>query len=238
VNIKNSGISKLRDEISNAVFLYQSVKIRDIIFKKGGTYVSIEIAPFRSRNDKPLNIRWENTKRMIHGGLVLLCTDDLTTIYFATVAEKPEAKYMNKSYRETGYVNILIQIKPEGRNGFTYDSYLTLAKLSNKLILVETRNYFEAYQHFLIRLQNMPSNLPFSSIIIEAKSDAEICNPSVGFNENKLKQYLNSIKINKGETSLLDSLDFSQYKALNHILNKEVAIIQGPPGTKEKNVFF
>lgn len=162
-NITTLGIDNITDENSNSVFMYQSVKIRDIYFQKGGTFVSIEIAPFRLKKDKPLNIRWENTKRMIHGGLVIFCTKDMSTIHFATVAEKPEAFEMNKSYKKTGYVNISVQMKPESRGDFTYETYLKLSELSKDLILIEARNYFEAYQHFLTRLKEMPRNLPFSS---------------------------------------------------------------------------
>ena len=206
---------------------------------------------FRSKNLK--RIKWERSKRLLHGALVCVSPDNFRTMYFGTVGER------NPAALRQG--NVRVKFESALKNVYSL--------ADSQCIMIETNALFEAYRHVLQSLQNT-NTLPFQEYIIKCDSNVKppkyllrknhvkidlsplVQNDYVCIGENNLAIYNDEDmkrKENKDQykhESLTDidildlkswpehdklNLDESQYRALQTSLTKEFAVVQGPPGT-------
>ena len=172
-------------------------------------------------------------------------------MFFSTVFEKPKGDKLNKDFEKYGNVEISIK----GLGVIEHEELVrTINDLKKKkLLAIEARTYFESYYHFLKRLQEInPDDLPFNQLIVKSKIEVvgvPVYLVSRNMN-NRLSEYIFDVdfkKISKNTNvvsgpklnilqekwpkNLQQTLDNSQYKALQNILTKNFSIIQGPPGT-------
>lgn len=185
---------------------------------------------------KPLRfVQWQNSKRLLYGSLVCMSQDHFETFLFATVSNRNAADLVN------GIVEL----------SFDADSQPLVGEFepSDSFLMVETTAYFEAYRHVLEGLQKMrEKDIPFQKYIVEC--DAQVKEPAyltryTAYNlaplvktshKEKCPDSLRSVNIlDPSQWLSMEALklDESQMQALNLALTKELAIIQGPPGTGE-----
>ena len=235
-------------KIFDNAYLYNNVSIKDVTFGETGIFLTIFLTPiFKSKSKK---INWKSTKRMNYGSLLIICDEKLDKMLFSTVYEKPEGNQMNIDFKKYG--NLQISIKTLGiiENSDLVNTIKEFNK--NQLLVIESRTYFEAYQHFLKRIQNIkPDEFPFKDLIIKSKiedlgvpdylgskynnNDSDKYCFDLNFQEdlNIIKPPSNTLNILQSEwpENLRNTLDNSQYRALQTILTQNFSIIQGPPGT-------
>lgn len=192
---------------------------------------------------KPLRfVRWQNSKRLLYGSLVCMSKDRFKTCLFATVSNRDSADLA------CGIVQL----------SFTAQSQALLAEVhpSDSFLMVETAAYFEAYRHVLEGLQEIrEEDIPFQKYIVEC--DAQVEKPAyltmdTVYNFAPLmedsasgddthpgalrRQGVCVLHPNWWPSMETLRLDESQMQALSLALTKELAIIQGPPGTGEKHL--
>lgn len=234
----------LDPKILEDTYLYKNVTISDVIFGDNGVYLKVILTPFLKNAQK---INWMSTKRMNFGSLMILTDEMFESMFFATVFDKPKGDILNREYDNYGDIEISIK-------GLGDIEHIDLVQLINdlrkkKLMIIEARTYFEAYHHFLKKLQTIqPDTLPFEDIIIKGNAK-KVDFPSYlkGNNSvNRLGDYVFRLNFQKNKgtqvqkfnileekwpRSLQNTLDDSQFKALQNILTRNFSIIQGPPGT-------
>ncbi|XP_015285441.3 NFX1-type zinc finger-containing protein 1 isoform X2 [Macaca fascicularis] len=189
---------------------------------------------------KPLKfVRWQNSKRLLYGSLVCMSKDNFETFLFATVSNREQEDLCR------GIVQLC----------FNEQSQQLLAEVqpSDSFLMVETTAYFEAYRHVLEGLQEVQEeDVPFQRNIVECDSHVKepryllmggrydftplIENPSATGEFLRNVEGLRHPRINVLDPSQWPSkealkLDDSQMEALQFALTRELAIIQGPPGT-------
>ncbi|XP_021776647.2 NFX1-type zinc finger-containing protein 1 isoform X4 [Papio anubis] len=189
---------------------------------------------------KPLKfVRWQNSKRLLYGSLVCMSKDNFETFLFATVSNREQEDLCR------GIVQLC----------FNEQSQQLLAEVqpSDSFLMVETTAYFEAYRHVLEGLQEVQEeDVPFQRNIVECDSHVKepryllmggrydftplIENPSTTGEFLRNVEGLRHPRINVLDPSQWPSkealkLDDSQMEALQFALTRELAIIQGPPGT-------
>ncbi|XP_030831940.1 NFX1-type zinc finger-containing protein 1 [Strongylocentrotus purpuratus] len=184
-------------------------------------------------------VRWQSTKRLMYGSLLILSTDDFRSYIFATVAKRDVADL------EKGMVAIaLVDREDEDAS----------CLLNKSFVIAESSVFFEAYRPVLLGLQRMSGPcLPFSqytlSMIHDVKPPRYLQDRMVTEDD---EMFINPCSINispllKGnrryspKIDVLDDgawpdiehvqLDQSQYEAAKTALTKEISVIQGPPGT-------
>ncbi|KAL3848155.1 hypothetical protein ACJMK2_019032 [Sinanodonta woodiana] len=201
-----------------------------------------------------MRVRWESSKRLIHGSLLCLSADLFETFYFATVTNR-DPKDLQKG---------ILHVKIE----HDFDTIRKLQKM--EFTMAETTAYFEAYRHVLAGLQNIhEGDLPFEKYIVRCETDVNPPlylrnNPHIKFDlrpivddnfiireESKLTAETRPMRAQNDSFSadsrpakdvrLLDRsswpptgllhLNSSQYEAVISALTKEFVIAQGPPGT-------
>lgn len=194
-------------------------------------------------DSKPLRmVRWENSKRLLYGSLVCLSKDHFETFLFATVAHR-ETQDLQK-----GLVHL----------SFNKHSRALLADISpaDSFLMVETTAYFEAYRHVLKGLQELPvEDIPFQDYIVKCEPQVRVPTYLARGSVYDLRALMKEGPaadrakpegpgtlagsrvdvLDPGQWPALDllGLDISQMEALQLALTKELAIIQGPPGTGE-----
>ncbi|XP_029006831.1 NFX1-type zinc finger-containing protein 1 [Betta splendens] len=177
---------------------------------------------------KPLKfVRWQNSKRLLYGSLVLLSCDNFASFLFATVSDRDPAEL------QKGQVQLT----------FTQESRVRLARIQHdqKFLMVESTAYFEAYHYVLEGLQEQEEDdLPFQRYIVECNTDVQPPAYLGGRAEYDLASIAEPKCVVRPFHALDDAawprmeelgLDESQMRALQLALTKELAIIQGPPGT-------
>ena len=187
-------------------------------------------------------MKWESTKRLIHGSLVCLTSDNFESVIFATV-EKREVEDLQDGFVVVKFV--------------TEDAPATDRKV--RFLMAETSAYYEAYRHNLRGLQEFDQlKFPFQSYIVDASADESpprylrsarparydlriLCKSS-GDSETagihslvtEHDNILRSVDVSQpGQwfNPEILSFDNSQLKAYQAALSKEFVLIQGPPGT-------
>ncbi|PVD21344.1 hypothetical protein C0Q70_19517 [Pomacea canaliculata] len=175
------------------------------------------------------NIRWESSKRLLYGSLVCLSRDDFQSMYFAVVTNR-ETKDLEEG---------IIQIRFE--NGL---QDILDASSEDTFTMAETSALFEAYRHVLGGLQEMKTSFPLARYIVECKVDVKppkyLRAHGTAFNFRHLFDYIDYYSQDSPMLALLSArwpsfentrLNQSQYDAVQTALTKEIAIIQGSPGT-------
>ena len=192
---------------------------------------------------KPLKfVRWQNSKRLLYGSLICMSKDHFETCLFATVSNRDNADLAH------GVVQLC----------FNAQSQALLAEVqpSDSFLMVETTAYFEAYRHVLEGLQEIQEeDIPFQKYIVEC--DTQVKKPTYLTMDTAydfaplVEDHLSDDNtypdgLRRQSVHVLDPkqwpsvdtlrLDESQIQALSLALTKELAIIQGPPGTGEKHL--
>uniref|UniRef100_T1IT11 non-specific serine/threonine protein kinase n=1 Tax=Strigamia maritima TaxID=126957 RepID=T1IT11_STRMM len=182
------------------------------------------------------NIKWDVSKRLIHGSLLCLSSDNFQTVLFAVVADRQE-KDLKKG---------IVTVKFEDHLGVR--SELTKAQLEAVYTVAESRVFYEAYRPVLKCLQTFNvTDLPFQKYIIQVEQEMDPPAYLTDFSsydftikidethpEIKVKTILESatvLDINDWPSTEEMVLDESQRKAMHLALTSALAIIQGPPGT-------
>ncbi|XP_069123635.1 NFX1-type zinc finger-containing protein 1-like isoform X3 [Argopecten irradians] len=214
---KKDGKQKYQD-----IRLYHKVNIVRPICSNNGILHVIQFDVSKMKN-----MRWESSRRLLHGSLVCLSQNDFETIFFATVTNR-DVKLLSQGLIEVQFKNNfqqVFEIKP-----------------SEEFIMAETTAYFEAYRHILRGLQEIEDGLPMQRYIVECKQALK----PPKYLQNDIHYYDFSPLLHQNESSeecfpVINTrqwpraeqlqLDTSQYRALQMALTKEMALIQGPPGT-------
>ena len=181
------------------------------------------------------HIKWDRSKRFMHGSLLCLmeenfATDKLATILFATVAER-DVEMLQK-----GRLHIKLE---------TQETHVSLSPLK-KYTVIESPGFYAAYAPVLRSLSQAakcPNNLPFSKYIVECKTAIDF----PAYMKEKKEFQINLQHLAEGneernhKVNILDKaaysdfpmteLDDSQKNALHSALTRELTVIQGPPGT-------
>ncbi|XP_037052517.1 NFX1-type zinc finger-containing protein 1-like isoform X2 [Bradysia coprophila] len=119
------------------VRIYRDVKLHKV---NCTTDVTLFTMKFSTINLK--RVKWQNSKRLLTGSLLILTPDRFKNIYFATVGRRDEKKLPQG----------LIDIKWEGIRPDTYNNVTFL--------MLECEVYFESYRHTLKALQDMAKACP------------------------------------------------------------------------------
>ncbi|CAG8518315.1 8660_t:CDS:10 [Diversispora eburnea] len=231
---KLKDLEKPKDFRKPSLRIYENINLVRVTYANVGVVHRIS---FRTQHGE--RIKWNTSKRLIPGTLVLFTKDKFKTVKFATVISRHES-LLEKKWD----LQIDVLFRPEDVEFVLPGGY----------IMVEaTSSYFEAYRHVLNVLQEMdPETLPFQEHIIEGKSEIEIpkylekrmqSNPKYDFDKvpafPDLEKHLGTsyIDITKdwNEWPHIDQMNaelhVTQYEALKRMLTRKLALIQGPPGT-------
>ncbi|XP_030839842.1 NFX1-type zinc finger-containing protein 1 [Strongylocentrotus purpuratus] len=219
-----------RDKRFQDIRLYYDVTLDEPLYSQSGVTFRIHFDETKLKG-----VRWQSSKRLIYGSLVILSPDDFKTLVFGTVANrKPEdlAK---------GFIEIKLERDEEIAEIFTEKTF----------IMAESSAYFEAYRHVLSRIKNVTEqSMPLTDYIISASTKASP--PAYIRNDRSIEYDLSSIVSDKVPNAkhtamrmktvrILDGhewtrlgntgLDESQLRAVQAALTQEMTVIQGPPGT-------
>ncbi|KAF3919591.1 hypothetical protein ABW20_dc0103356 [Dactylellina cionopaga] len=237
--LREDSFSPLRDAVGrfraepqmddeNDVAVYENCRIIGVTFANNfGICVKMNFSTNRARK----KIRWEHSKRLCPGTLVALTTDDFSKVVrVATVAARPLS----------GVDDLL-------PNGPEVDLLLAPDELeidpTKTWIMIESRkSYFEAYKHTLRALQRMETDFPLHQILTlrnprlgapQFLEDQPKLNMTACFNDHPDVSTLKDVNVLRqfpSKKNVTTSMDESQLEAVQRIITKELAIVQGPPG--------
>lgn len=210
-----SPLRKGLDEYLNGGFRYRNNDLR--VYKN----VELSVPAHVNKNNRVgikvffgvLNhVRWHDSKRFMHGGLLLLSSDNFDTVIFATVVDRDE-----KDLKE-GYV----LIEPIEETVITPKMYKT------KYVMLESKIFFEPYKSVLSAMKLMNEDrFPMKNYLAFASKSTQL--PAYFKGVNVFDENIEENREWIEEQRL--SLDESQFDAYKHALTEEFALIQGPPGT-------
>ncbi|XP_063413105.1 NFX1-type zinc finger-containing protein 1-like [Mytilus trossulus] len=148
----------------NERFRLESGRIyRDVIIQKT-TSTSLdhgEVFIIQLDDEHRQRIRWNNSKRLIFGSVLLLSFDRFKSLLFALVSDsKPD------EMKESGTFKIKI---------FKTMPNQQIPRETPGILLEATSAYFEAYHHVLTALQSIEENtLPFQQYIVHCNSSVDM----------------------------------------------------------------
>uniref|UniRef100_A0A8C9WG15 NFX1-type zinc finger-containing protein 1-like n=1 Tax=Scleropages formosus TaxID=113540 RepID=A0A8C9WG15_SCLFO len=174
---------------------------------------------YRVRFDttKLRTVNWESSKNLLSGTLVCLSKDRFETMIWATVAKRDVRELVQ------GITHL----------SFTEESRLKLANISpsDTFTMVDSAVDSENYWSILEGLQEMATeNLPMQKYIISCEADILTMGQETHKGSVSSWHLKNILNLNEWPTKEELSLDYSQLKALQDALTKELAVIQGQPG--------
>jgi helicase required for RNAi-mediated heterochromatin assembly 1 len=234
-------IEDIHPQIIGNISIYDKVQIKKPIFNRGGCFLSISVRPKENRSGRLPKIKWDKTRRLMYGSLLILFNRDFKKIFIASVHEKPPTKELRENYQKNGFVDVTIQLILENNKRLKYNDYIELSELSNEMIIFEAKNHLGAQLEFLKTIKSIKDwNLPFEDVIIHNQTIL-IDRPAYLTPDSVYELNLNDVipeEANKKYVYIMGKLpdeykgtmDDHQYRALHHILTKKVAVIQGPPG--------
>ena len=182
-------------------------------------------------------IRWDRSKRLIFGTLLLIFPMDsvpgeevsLHDPLWAVVVNKDDKQITNACAKGLRDPNIAIQFESGFEPQFSY---------YKRYYMLESRKvYYEAYKHTLSILQQMnPSSLPFQEIILGHSTTTHpprYVTPRTAYPMSRIFPRLDGPKLRvlSSWPERSPIMDESQYKAVKLALTNQLAVIQGPPGT-------
>ncbi|KAL2408194.1 Helicase required for RNAi-mediated heterochromatin assembly 1 [Exophiala dermatitidis] len=207
--------------------VYDKVYILGFTFARKGLAARIQFSTKRAGK----RILWQSTKRLTSGTLVALVRandklTDLQGVVIAVVAARPLAGVLCQPPQIDIYFGSPadVQIDPQ-----------------QEWIMIEAKQgYYEAYRHSLRALQKLSQEaFPLSNEICHFASNTEpptyiqenpTLNLSAAAKPEEKKQYSNVDVTKPWPPPPKDTLDDTQWQALEQILTKRLAIVQGPPG--------
>ncbi|CAB5216785.1 unnamed protein product [Rhizophagus irregularis] len=201
---------------------------------------------------------WEKSKRLLTGNLVALLLpskrfENNYSIYFGIVTSRDEkilAKYDDRADIDISFVDP--SIYSIALNEISNYDRITDQSLEKRFLVESTSIYLEAYYHILKTLQTTnPSSLPFEKYFapnLKGNRDIKVETPmytrAPGFQFDLsvlCKNKGRSLKLVVANRNSYDKvakditassiLDDTQAEALISALTREVALIEGPPGT-------
>ncbi|XP_030831937.1 NFX1-type zinc finger-containing protein 1-like [Strongylocentrotus purpuratus] len=210
--------------------IYYDVTLDEPLYSQSGVTFRIHFD-----ESKLKGVRWQSSKRLIYGSLVILSPDDFKTLVFGTVANRKLDDLAK------GFIEIKLERDEEIAEIFTEKTF----------IMAESSAYFEAYRHVLSRIQHVTEqSMPLTDYIISAspnirppayiRNDRSIeydLSPIVSGdvpNANQTAMRIKTVRIldDREWTRLGNTgLDESQLRAVQAALTQEMTVIQGPPGT-------
>jgi len=210
------------------------------------------------RNNYLKNIKWDRSKRLLNGSLLLLTQDDFSTIFFATVCRR--------DIRDLTTSGTFCIVWEGSKPQFQAEAYFTMLECD---IFFETYRYvqdkysgatcdllscsglecfFSRHTLHALTLLNT-GNFPMEKYIVEASSE-ETSPPYLRAIENTLDFKIlmptakdpnvknaedyglaNLLDLSSWPSALELGMDESQYGAFQAAMTREFSIIQGPPGT-------
>ncbi|XP_071505635.1 NFX1-type zinc finger-containing protein 1-like [Diadema antillarum] len=247
--LKEDFVYPLRNGISEYVAFKRAhpgkrIRLQDVRIYEGVRYISSShdstgVSHFLSF--KKLRVRWQTSKRLMYGSLLILSNDNFATFLFGTVANR------DVEGLEAGRVAIHLVDQED------------ISCLQGKtFVMAESTVFFEAYRPVLLGLQRMEaSSLPLSRYIIRLNNvvqapmylqerrredSKEMPTPVQmditplfhGMSRNRSIVFGRSIAVMKEDAwpRVTDvNLDPSQLEAVKKALTTELSVIQGPPGT-------
>ncbi|KAF3907778.1 hypothetical protein ABW21_db0200787 [Orbilia brochopaga] len=237
--IREDSFSPLRDMVgvfradpdmddTHDLCIYENCKVIGITLAQNlGICTKINFSTHRARK----KIRWEHSKRLCPGTLVALTSDNFkSVIRVATVAARPLAGVDN-DLPNGPEVDILF-----------HPGELELDPTKTWIMIESRRSYFEAYKHTLKALQRMDEDFPLSKILTLHDKRVRAPrflkeNPTLDmtpcFNDHADTSKLTDVNVIQNfpsKKTVTTSMDERQLEAVQRIMTKELAIVQGPPG--------
>lgn len=168
-------------------------------------------------------------KRFIFGSMILLSRDDFKN-FVICIARQTNFPLIDKKDDTPKFLEVLVEPKLFGKTTQTLMSEIR----NRKLKVAESSSYFESYYHCLKNMQEMVK-MPLEHLIVHCRAQ-----------DNKIPDYLCTVAYDaagrptkkiKDEVALVvreimntNNFDESQKRSVDLALNKELTIIQGPPG--------
>jgi hypothetical protein len=229
--IKEIKVQVSKEDRSYDLSKYEDVKLMTSGFTSSGLVRKIGFRPFLRKKEF-----WQHSKRLLFGSFLCLSKDNFKTMAFASVADrKPED--LAKGFVDVRFID---GMEPDVKN-------------NERFVMVESPAYFESYRHVLRRLKEITSeNFPFQNYLVSCSPDVERPVYLRDPNMNKPIHYdltealgisvaganANVEVLNQQAWPSEDvvQLNGSQYEAIKAALTKEFVVIQGPPGTGERNI--
>ncbi|KAK6504315.1 hypothetical protein TWF506_002518 [Arthrobotrys conoides] len=235
--LREDSFSPLRDAVGrfrkepsmndeHQICIYENCRIIGVTFAAPGICIKMSFSTNRARK----RICWENSKRLCPGTLVALTTDDFNTVArVATVAARP----MSGLEGDLPYGTVVdLLLHPDE---------LELDPTKNWIMVESRSGYFEAFKHTLRALQRMDVNFPLSKILtlqettvgipqfLKEKPEVNLA-PCFNDHDSSTLQNVNILQNFPSKNQVTTSMDEFQLEAVERILTKELAIVQGPPG--------
>ncbi|KAL9033633.1 MAG: hypothetical protein Q9214_007420, partial [Letrouitia sp. 1 TL-2023] len=192
--------------------IYEKTYITSFTFAHGGIAARVTFSPRRIGK----KVLWEQSKRLLPGSLVALtpANDMFQTICkVAVIASRPLAGVQ--------------QNPPEVDIYFACPGEIEIDPQQEWVMVESAIGYFEAQRHTLKSLQKMAGEVfPMADYIVGLERDIQ---PPCYLKRLPSEDMDNQISVDVPEDGY--GLDDSQASALHRMLSKELAIVQGPPGT-------
>ncbi|KAK5402956.1 hypothetical protein LTR06_010382 [Exophiala xenobiotica] len=208
--------------------VYDQVHIVGFTFARRGLAARIQFSTRRAGK----RISWQTSKRLVSGSIVVLIRAkdklaDLKGLVVAVVAARPLAGVLAEPPEIDLYFSNpeAIQIDPQ-----------------EEWIMIEAKQgYYEAYRHTLRALQKLSQeSFPLADHICKLNPSVDppvylqqtpTIDLSAAAKGDEKKAYESIDVTQQWPTAPEDSLDDTQWEALQEMITKRLAIIQGPPGT-------
>lgn len=206
--------------------IYEAVKVCGVTLSYRGPAVRVTFSTRRIGK----NVRWEQSKRLLAGSLVVLISaSNVNDCKVATVAARP--------------ISLVTKNPPEVDLLFHDPSDFEL-DCSKEYVMVEDRSgYYESERYTMLALQKMIDEpFPFLDHLVSLKQDVDAPEylshrpclniRSLLSDADQLSEQYSSVNVLQSwPEKLPTSLDHSQEDAVKRIITKRLAVVQGPPGT-------
>ncbi|PPJ54055.1 hypothetical protein CBER1_02950 [Cercospora berteroae] len=221
----------VEDSYNGKIGIYEKVHICGVTASTRGLAHRITFSTRRAGKI----ILWEQSKRLIAGGLVVLTPAD--------------DKFKSKAIVATVAARPLEHLKfdpPELDLFFASADDLEIDPAIEWLMIEDKSGLYEANRHTLLALQRMMREpFPLSEHILSAQTtiappkyilEHPHLNLAAVLDGDKEESYENVDVVKSWPHDPQSQLDSSQLEALQRILAKRLAIVQGPPGTGKTHV--
>ncbi|KAI9726979.1 MAG: hypothetical protein M1828_000327 [Chrysothrix sp. TS-e1954] len=216
----------MQEDRSNAAMgIYEQTRLCGITLSPRGIGFRMNFSTRRTGR----KIRWEQSKRLISGSLVVLVSaKSPRTCRVATVAARPLSGLKNANPPE-------IDLFFNSAKDIDFDC-------ATEWIMLENRSgFFEASRHTMVALQRMmQEDFRMSEYLVDVQKQVKPPQYLIDQPVRNVRSMCNDVGpapqnfidiLRPWPTDLRTSLDPSQQDAVKRILTKGLSIVQGPPGT-------